>query len=124
MIHIDLFVLIIFLRFRAILAAFLFFGEVFTHVECLNVTCSNQIGLLPFRRINTCYIKRIERPLERGEQLNFHLSYAALDKIKTLDISIANPDQPSLGIGRIPIEAFTWFPNLQSLRKNSHVASV
>lgn len=106
------------------LAAYLLFGKVSNHVECLNVTCSNQIGLHPFRRINTCYIKRMERPLEPGEHLIFHLSYSAPDKIKTLDISIANPNQPSLGINHIPIEVFTCFPNLQSLRVNSHVASI
>lgn len=66
----------------------------------------------------------MERPLEPGEQLFFQLSYATPDQIKTLDISIANPNQPSFGIDHIPIEAFRWFPNLQSLRVNSHVASI
>lgn len=111
-------------RFRVILIAYLLISEAFECVECLNVTCSNQIGLHPFQRINTCYIKRMERSLEPGEQLIFHLSYSDPDKIKTLDISIANPNQPSFGIDHIPIEAFIWFPNLQSLRVNSHVASI
>lgn len=67
---------------------------------------------------------RMERPLEPGEQLIFQLSYGAADKIKTLDISVAHPNQPSLGIDHIPVEAFIWFPNLHSLRLNSHVTSI
>lgn len=115
----------VFLSFRAILAAHFLFGDFFNkHVECLNVTCSNQIGFHPFQRINTCYVKQMERPLEPGEQITFQLSYAAPDQIKTLDISIANPNQPSFGIDHIPIEAFRWFPNLQSLRVNSHIVAI
>lgn len=89
--------------------------------KCLNVTCYNQIGSHPFHRMNTCYIKRIDRPLETNEQLAFMQSYASPDRIKTLDISTA-PDDP--GIDHIPIEAFHWFHHLESLRVHSIVTSI
>lgn len=89
--------------------------------QCLNVTCYNQIGSHPFHRMNTCYIKRIDRPLEFNEQLEFIQSYASPDRIKILDISTA-PDDP--GIDHIPIEAFHWFHHLESLRVHSNVTSI
>lgn len=89
--------------------------------ECLNVTCHNRIGSHPFRRLNTCYIKWFDRPLQNGEQLEFLQSYGLPEKIKTLDISMGFGD---VDIDHIPIEAFSWFTNLESLRVNSKVASI
>lgn len=66
----------------------------------------------------------MERPLAPGEQLIFQLTYGEADKIKILDISVAYPNEPSLGIDHVPTEAFVWFPNLHSLRINSHVTSI
>lgn len=83
--------------------------------------CYNQIGSHPFHRMNTCYIKRIDRPLEINEHLEFIQSYASPDRIKILDIS-TEPDDP--GIDHIPIEAFQWFHHLESLRVHSKVTSI
>ncbi|XP_055296609.1 leucine-rich repeat-containing protein 15-like [Sitodiplosis mosellana] len=89
--------------------------------QCLNVTCHNQIGSHPFHRMNTCYITRIDRLLEINEHLTFIQSYGSPDKIKTLDISTP-PDDP--GIDHVPVEAFHWFPHLESLRVNSKLTSI
>lgn len=90
-------------------------------LQCLNVTCHSQIGSHPFRRTNTCYIKHIERPLNSNEHLVFRLSYGSFQKIKTLDITTSTNET---GIDHIPIEVFTWFPHLESLRINSQVAAI
>lgn len=90
-------------------------------LECLNVTCHNRIGSHPYRRLNTCYIKWFDRPLQNGEQLAFLQSYGLPEKIKTLDLTMGFGD---LGIDHIPVEAFSWFTNLESLRVNSKVASI
>lgn len=87
----------------------------------MNVTCYNQIGSHPFHRMNTCYIKRIDRLLEIDERLTFIQTYGSSDKIKILDIS-TGPDDP--GIEHIPVEAFDWFPHLETLRVNSKVTSI
>lgn len=104
-----------------IFAAYLLICYV-NNFECLNVTCHNQIGSHPYRRQNTCYIKCIEKPLENDEELVFLQSYGSPEKIKTLDITISDDDQP--GIDHIPIEAFNWFPHLESFRVNSKVSSI
>lgn len=70
--------------------------------------------------MNTCYIKRIERPLVANELLTFIQPYGSVDKIKTLDISTSD----QLGIDHIPVEAFRWFHRLESLRVNSKVVSI
>lgn len=90
-------------------------------LQCLNVTCYNQIGSHPFRRANTCYIKKIDRPLESNEHMIFLQSYGSPEKIKTLDITTSSDET---GIDRIPIEVFTWFTHLESLRINSKVAAI
>lgn len=90
-------------------------------LECLNVTCYNQIGSHPFHRMNTCYIKRLNRPLQPNERLTFIQSYSSVDKIKILDISTA-PDEP--GIDHIPAEAFRWFHHLEAFRVVSTVTSI
>lgn len=90
-------------------------------MNCLNVTCDNRIGLHPYRRLNACYVKVLDRPLETGEKLIFQQSYNDPEKIKTLDI-LTEADKPS--IDHIPIEAFDAFPNLETLRINSHVTTI
>lgn len=71
--------------------------------------------------MSTCYIKRIERPLEIDEHLTFTQSYGSPDRIKILDISTP-PDDP--GIDHVPVEAFHWFRHLETLRVNSKVTSL
>lgn len=88
--------------------------------ESLDVTCHDHIGIHPFHRINTCYIKQLNRPLEINEKLTFLQSFSSADKIKTLDIT-TNVD-PS--IDHIPTEAFVKFAHLESLRVRSKVIAI
>lgn len=90
-------------------------------LECLNVTCHNRIGSHPYQRLNTCYVKWLDRQLQNHETLEFIQSYGLPERIKTLDITLVNSD---INIDHIPTEAFKWFQNLQSLRINSKVATI
>lgn len=87
----------------------------------LNVTCQNQIGFHPFRRLNACYVKSIDRSPKADEKLNFLHSYNLAENIKTLDIS-TEPNEP--GIDHIPVEVFETFVNLETLRINSKVSTI
>lgn len=85
------------------------------------MTCQNRIGFHPFRRLNTCYIKLIDRSPEPNEKLNFLHSYNLAEKIKTLDIST---ESHKPGIDHIPIEVFETFINLEILRINSKISTI